>query len=84
MAQLRATRRWRSPQVAGYHRENRPSKEIPGIGQVSGCPASTKTVGRMGIMSMCEETGCRGIRLDEIRTSDPYHPDDYVVMRMRV
>ena len=56
----------------------------PGIGQVSGCLTSTKTIGNMGTMSMFEKAGFTATGRDEIRTSDPYHPGDYVVMRMRV
>ena len=82
--QLRATYRWRSPEVADYLRESWPSSEIPGIGRVSGCLASTRTIGNMGTMSMFEKVGFTATQRDEIRASDPYHPGDYVVMRMRV
>jgi len=84
LRQLRATYRWRSPEVADYLRESWPSKEIPGIGRVSGCLASTRTIGNMGTMSMFEKAGFTATQRDEIRASDPYHPGDYVVMRMRV
>ena len=51
---------------------------------MSGCLASTKTIGNMGTVSMFEKAGFTATRRDEIRAPDPYHPGDYVVMRMRV
>lgn len=84
LRQLRATCRWRSPEVADYLRENWPSKEIPGIGRVSGCLTSSKTMGHMGTMSVFERAGFRAAQRDEIRRSDPYRPGAYVVMRKRV
>lgn len=85
LGKLRRTYRWRSPEVADYLRENWPSKEIPGIGTVSGCHASTRTLGHMGTMSMFERAGFTATQRDEHRSADdPYHRGDFVVMRLRV
>lgn len=85
LRKLRRTYRWRSPEVADYLRLNWPSKEIPGIGEVSGCLNSTRTLDHAGTMSMFEKAGFTATQRDERRSSsDPYHPGDYIVMRRLV
>ena len=85
LRKLRRTYRWRSPEVAEYLRDNWPSKDIPGIGEVSGCLNSTRTMGHMGSMSMFEKAGFTATQRDEGRSAnDPYHRGDFVVMRVRV
>jgi hypothetical protein len=70
--------------VADYVRESWPTKEIPGIGRVQGCPSSNRTMGHTGTMSMFEEAGFTAIQRDEERSPDAYHPGDFVVMRQHV
>lgn len=85
LRKLRRTYRWRSPEVADYLRHNWPTKDVPGIGTVSGCLNSTRTMGHMGSMSMFEKLGFTATQRDERRRSeDPYHRGDFVVMRLRV
>lgn len=84
LAALRRTYRWRSPEVADYVRENWPTKEIPGIGTMQGCPASPRTLGHTGTMSMFEAAGFTVTRRAEDPSPDPYHPGDHVVMRLHV
>jgi len=82
---LRRTYRWRSPQVAEYLRDNWPSRDVPGIGDVSACLTSTRTMGHMGSMSMFEKAGFAATQRDERRSAtDPYHRGDFVVMRRHV
>ncbi len=85
LRKLRRTYNWRSPQVAEYLRDNWPSKEVPGIGRVSPCLNSTRTMGHMGNLSMFEKAGFRPTQRDELRSSDsPYHRGDFIVMRLKV
>ncbi|MBO0812830.1 MAG: GNAT family N-acetyltransferase [Microlunatus sp.] len=85
LRKLRRTYRWRSPQVAEYLRDNWPSKDVPGIGEVSACLNSSRTMGHMGTMSMFEKAGFTPTRRDEHRSAtDPYHRGDFVVMRRHV
>jgi hypothetical protein len=56
VAKLSKTFGHRSPRVLDYLRENWPSKEIPGIA----CPATSRTLGHMGTMSMFEKLGFTG------------------------
>lgn len=82
---LRRTFGWRSPEVADYLRESWPRKQVAGIGQVSACMATSRTMGHMGSMSMFEKAGFTAIRRDEQRsTDDSRYPADFVVMRRRV
>lgn len=82
---LRRTFRWRSPEVAEYLRDHWPSREVPGIGPVSPCLNSTRTMGHMGSMSMFEKAGFKPTQRDPERSSDdPYHPGDFIVMRLKV
>lgn len=84
LRKLRRTFRWRSPEVAEYLREHWPSKEVPGIGRVRPCLNSSRTLGHTGIMSMFDQAGFTATRLDDHRSSDdPYHPGDFVVMRLK-
>lgn len=85
LAKLRRTYRWRSPEVADYLREHWPTRDIPGVGTVSACPTSPKSMGHTGTVSMFEKVGFTSTRRDEHRSSpDPYHPGDFIVMRRRV
>lgn len=85
LRKLRRTYRWRSPEVADYIRDTWPSKELPGIGRVSPCLTTSRTLGHMGTMSMFEKAGFQATHRDEQRSSnDPYHPGDFVVMRLKV
>lgn len=81
---LRRTYRWRSPEVAEYLRDNWPTKELPGIGTVAGCLNSLRTLGHTGTMSMFEKAGFSATQRDPYRSTDPYHPGDFVVMRLKV
>lgn len=82
---LRRTFGWRSPEVAEYLRDTWPSKEVPGIGRVSACLTTSRTMGHMGSMAMFEKAGFKATRRDEQRsTDDPRYPTDFVVMRLRV
>lgn len=65
VGKLRRTFRWRSPEVADYLRNNWPSKELRGIGRVSGCLNSTTSMGHMGTMSMFEKAGFAATQRDE-------------------
>lgn len=85
VAKLRRTYRWRSSEVADYLRDNWPTKEVPGVGTMQGCLNTTKTMRHMGNMSMFEHAGFTATQRDEERSSDdPYHPGDFVVMRLHV
>lgn len=84
LAKLRRTYRWRSPEVAEYIRTNWPTKEVPGIGTVQGCPTSPRTMGHTGKMEMFEEAGFVATQRDEERIPDAYHPGDFLVMRRHV
>jgi ribosomal protein S18 acetylase RimI-like enzyme len=82
---LRRTFGWRSSEVADYLRNTWPRKELLGIGQLSACLTTSRTMGHMGSMSMFEKAGFAAIRRDEQRsTDDPRYPRDFVVMRLRV
>jgi len=82
---LRRTFGWRSPEVADYLRETWPRKHVAGIGQLSACLATSRTMGHMGSMSMFENAGFTATRRDEQRsTDDPRYPADFVVMRLHV
>ncbi len=82
---LRRTFGWRSREVADYLRDTWPSIEVPGIGQLSACLATSRTMGHMGSMSMFEKAGFAAVRRDEQRsTDDPRYPRDFVVMRRHV
>ena len=84
VAKLRRTFGHRSPRVLDYLRENWPSKDIPGIGRVDACPATTQTLGHMGTMSMFEHLGFKPTARDDLRTSnDPRNPGDFVIMRLK-
>lgn len=85
LPKLRRTFRWRSPEVAAYLRDHWPSREIPGLGRVRPCLVSAKTWGHSGTMSMFEKAGFTATQRDPLRSSDdPYHPGDFVVMRLKV
>lgn len=84
LAKLRKTYRWRSPEVAEYIRAKWPTKEVPGIGAVQGCPTSPRTMGHTGKMEMFEEAGFVATQRDEERIPDAYHPGDFLVMRRHV
>ncbi|TCO21136.1 hypothetical protein EV652_11143 [Kribbella steppae] len=85
VGKLRKTFGHRSPEVLDYLQQNWPSKEIPGIGRVNACPATTRTLGHMGTMSMFEKLGFKATGRDELRSSDdPRNPWGFVVMRLKV
>lgn len=85
LRKLRRTFRWRSPEVAAYLREHWPTRDLPGIGPVNGCLVSSRTVDHVGTVSMYEKVGFSPTRRDPVRTADdPYHPGDYIVMRLHV
>ncbi|WP_152362251.1 GNAT family N-acetyltransferase [Microlunatus speluncae] len=85
LGKLRRTYRWRSPQVAEYLRDNWPSKQVPGIGRVSPCQNSPKTMGHIGNLSMFEKAGFEPTQRDDLRSTDsPYHRGDFIVMRLKV
>jgi GNAT superfamily N-acetyltransferase len=82
---LRRTFGWRSPEVADYLRDTWPRKHVAGIGLLSACLATSRTMGHMGSMSMFEKAGFTATRRDEQRsTDDPRYPADFVVMCRRV
>jgi GNAT superfamily N-acetyltransferase len=82
---LRRTFGWRSSEVADYLRETWPRKEVAGIGQLSACLSTSRTMGHMGSMAMFEKAGFTAIKRDEQRsTDDPRYPADFVVMRRHV
>jgi hypothetical protein len=82
---LRRTFGWRSTEVADYLRDTWPRKEVAGIGQLSACLSTSRTMGHMGSMSMFEKAGFTAVRRDEQRsTDDPRYPRDFVVMRLHV
>jgi hypothetical protein len=82
---LRRTFGWRSPEVADYLRDTWPRKDVAGIGLLSACLATSRTMGHMGSMSMFEKAGFTALRRDEQRsTDDPRYPRDFVVMRLHV
>lgn len=82
---LRRTFGWRSTEVANYLRDTWPSKEVAGIGRLSACLSTSRTMGHMESMSMFEKARFTAIRRDEQRsTDDPRYPRDFVVMRLRV
>lgn len=82
---LRRTFGWRSTEVADYLRDTWPSRELPGIGRVSACLTTSRTMGHMGSMAMFERAGFKAAGRDEQRsTDDPRYPSDFVVMRLRV
>jgi GNAT superfamily N-acetyltransferase len=84
VAQLRRTFGHRSPEVLDYLRQNWPSKELPGLGQVSACPATTRTLGHMGTMSMFEKLGFTPTARDTLADSnDPRHPATFLIMHLR-
>jgi len=85
LRKLRRTFGWRSTEVVNYLRDTWPRKEVKGIGQLSACMATTRTMGHMGSMSMFEKAGFTAIRRDEQRsTDDARYPADFVVMRLHV
>jgi len=82
---LRRTFGWRSGEVADYLRDTWPSKHVPGIGQLSACLATSRTMGHMGSMSMFEKAGFTATRCDEQRsTDDSRYPADFVIMQLHV
>jgi len=82
---LRRTFGWRSGEVADYLRDTWPSKYVAGIGQLSACLVTSRTMGHMGSMSMFDKAGFRAIRRDEQRSTDgSQYPRDFVVMQLHV
>jgi GNAT superfamily N-acetyltransferase len=82
---LRKTFGWKSPQVTDYLRDNWPSKEVAGVGQVNACLTTSQSMGHMGTMSMFEKLGFTATGRDELRsTDDPRYPWHFVVMRLKV
>jgi ribosomal protein S18 acetylase RimI-like enzyme len=83
---LRRAHGWGSPELTEYVKQNWPSKEIPGIGFVSACLSTSRTMGHMGTMSMFERLGFEATDIDEERSSDDprYPPSHFVVMRLKV
>lgn len=82
---LRRTFGWRSPEVADYLRDTWPRKHVDGIGELSACLSTSRTMGHMGSMSMFEQAGFTATKRDEKRsTDDPRYPRDFVVMRLHV
>jgi hypothetical protein len=82
---LRRTFGWRSAEVADYLRDTWPRKHVEGIGELSACLTTSRTMGHMGSMSMFEKAGFSAVRRDDERsTDDPRYPRDFVVMRLHV
>jgi hypothetical protein len=83
---LRRAFGWGSPELIDYVKHNWPSKELPGIGQVTGCLSTSKTMGHMGTMSMFEKLGFEATGIVQERSSDDprYPPSHFVVMRLKV
>lgn len=84
LTKLRKTFGWRSPEVIDYIRDNWPSKEIPGIGRVNACPATTRTMDHAGTLSMYQKLGFKPTGIDEFRSGDPRYPWHFVVVRLKV
>lgn len=80
---LRRAHGARSPEIAAYMSERWPNKNVPGIGQLNACQVTGQSMAHMGNMSMFEKAGFAPVRRDEQRSSaSPYHPADFVVMRL--
>lgn len=85
LPKLRRTFGWASPEVADHIRQNWPSHEIPGIGRLNACGASSRTLDHAGRMSMYEKVGFQPVARDPYRSSDdPRYPWHFVLMRLEV
>jgi hypothetical protein len=83
LTKLRKAHGWRSPEVIDYLRDNWPSKEIPGIGRVSACPVTARSMENKGTLSMFEKLGFKPAAIDELR-NDRQHPWNYVLVRLKI
>lgn len=84
LTKLRKTYGWHSPEITAYIRDHWPSKHIPGLGQVNGCPVTTRSMDHAGTLSMYQKLGFKPTAIDRFRSGDPQHPWHFVVVRLKV